>query len=96
MKRVWKFEIPICDKVLTLSLPKDSTILSFQCQQETMVDSEEGQCFIWALVDPNNDTEPRYFVTYGTGQVIRESNTAYIGTTQQSAFVWHLFELKES
>jgi hypothetical protein len=50
---------------------------------------------IWALVDPNAEDEPRWFAVVGTGEPFDETNMIYIGTYQESPFVWHLFEWKD-
>jgi hypothetical protein len=38
--------------------------------------------------------EERYFRIYGTGHTMPEACGKYIGTVQQGAFVWHVFEVQ--
>ena len=81
-KQIWKFEI----KEGCIIMPIGAKILSVQSQRE--------RGMIWALVDPNAEDEPRHFAIVGTGETFDETNMTYIGTFQDSPFVWHLFEWK--
>ena len=82
-KQIWKFEI----KEGSIRMPVGANILSVQ--------SQGGRGMIWALVDPNAEDEPRWFAVVGTGEPFDETNMTYIGTYQESPFVWHLFEWKD-
>jgi hypothetical protein len=82
-KQIWKFEI----KEGSIRMPIGAKILSVQSQRE--------RGMIWALVDPNAEDEPRSFAVVGTGESFDETNMTYIGTYQESPFVWHLFEWKD-
>ena len=57
------------------------------------VGQQEGSAYIWAIVDPNADTEPRNFFVAGTGAGLPDSSE-YIGTFEEGVFVWHVFEQK--
>ena len=82
-KQIWKFEI----KEGPIRMPMGAKILSVQSQRE--------RGMIWAFVDPNAEDEPRQFVVVGTGEPFDATNMTYIGTYQESPFVWHLFEWKD-
>lgn len=86
-KTIWKFEIKT-DKG-NIEMPKDAEILSIQ--------EQNNKPCIWALVNPDNETEERYFELFGTGHDVPcgmgiERN--FIGTFQLSGgvFVFHVFE----
>lgn len=85
-KQVWKFLIKGSHSI---KLPIGSEILTVQNQNE--------DAFIWVLVDPNKETEERFFEVYGTGHSINYDmgvERKYIGTFQigNGALVFHLFE----
>ena len=48
--------------------------------------------FLWAKVNPENETEMRSFFIMGTGNPMRHHGTTYIGTVQDGDFMWHVFE----
>lgn len=64
-------------------IPKGGKVLTVQRQK--------GDICIWVLVDPKQNFEQRYFVVYGTGFEINPQHQ-YIGTVQEGAYVWHVFE----
>lgn len=80
-KTIWKFELGFGKS--TIEIPEGAKILTMQDQG--------GVLHLWAAVNPDADLEKRHFVTVGTGGVINEG-LEYIGTYQESAFVWHVFE----
>lgn len=87
MRTIYKYSIPI-ERYFDLNLPLGAEILTFQTQN--------GQPMIWALVNPENEMERRFFTIHGTGQPdYSEYSKAYIGTIQTGMLVWHLFETKE-
>lgn len=86
-KQVWKFEV--IGNNLPINMPKGADILTIQEQKE--------KCFIWALVDPQNELEERFFELYGTGVDIpcdMGIDRYYINTVQFDGgdLVFHLFE----
>jgi hypothetical protein len=88
MDTIYKYGMPIND-IITLQLPIGAKILDVQPQN--------GNPFIWCLVDPNVDTEVRHFEVFGTGHKMSTGmgvNREYIGTfqTMGGALVFHLFE----
>ena len=91
MTKVYKYKIPILD-TFELDLPKDTRVLSFQCQKEDFC--------IWALVNTLDvELETRKFRLCGTGHDIYEweKRLIFIGTAQKfgGELVFHLFEIIE-
>jgi hypothetical protein len=83
MKTVYKYQLR--GRYTTgLELPPQAQILSVQ--------SQEGIPTLWALVDPQEETQQRYFRVVGTGWEIEEE-VNHIGTYMEGAFVWHVFEI---
>ena len=88
MVKIFKYPVSITDS-FTLDMPKGADILSFQIQ--------EGNPYIWALVNPEAEIEKRTFRLAGTGHPIEELplDLFFIGTVQMVGgnLVWHLFEV---
>lgn len=83
---IWEFQFEIVSP-LHVSMPKGAEILTAQDQG--------GVGCLWAIVEPENWLESRYFEIFGTGQPIHEDQDIerrYVGTLQQPPFVWHVFE----
>jgi hypothetical protein len=88
MKVIWKFDILMEDRI-SIGLPKGAEILTVQTQK--------GIPFLWALVDPEQTPELRYFRIYGTGRQTQDFENlklTYISTFQimDGTLVFHLFE----
>lgn len=88
-KTIWKFKFKT-DNYFTLDMPIGAEILTVQIQ------SNLNPC-IWALVDPSQELETRFFEVYGTGQDIDcniSGKRKYIGTYQfyNGDLIFHLFE----
>lgn len=92
MRQVWKYNLGGTGQH-DLSLPKRASILNFQIQG--------GVFTLWALVDitldpsqwGEDDYEVRQFEIIGTGWDTKRRSFEYIGTVQDKAFVWHMFEV---
>lgn len=59
------------------------------------VQTQRGQPFIWARVNPNATTSPRKFRTFGTMHPIDPSTIGkYVGTYQLEggSLIFHVFE----
>ena len=80
---VWKYPLQK-DSYHIVDLPVGAEVLSFQMQQ--------GVPTIWALVDVNGSLGRRMFRILATGESLPDKNLKYIGSVQDHAFVWHLFE----
>ena len=84
MSAVYKYEI--MDRT-ELRMPRGAKVLAVQVQN--------GAPRLWALVDPEQPEERRFFEVYGTGHPIPDIHSAvYVATFQvdDGAFVFHLFE----
>lgn len=86
MRKIYKYPVEVAD-IQTILLPLGAQILSVQ--------EQNGQPYIWAILDTETDSEPRRFRLYGTGHNIETDNVLkYIGTFQLlcGRLVYHLFE----
>ena len=83
--KVWKYPLPIADEI-RIELPQDARPLTVQMQN--------GEPWLWVLLNPDLPIYVRTFVLAGTGHEIDQPG-AYIGTFQMAdgAFVFHLFEV---
>ncbi|MEX0598907.1 MAG: hypothetical protein WD512_20655 [Candidatus Paceibacterota bacterium] len=89
MKRIFKYPIPVNDKI-TLELPIGSDILT--------VGIQKGEPVIWALINTQAKINTiRHLELYGTGMEV-PAERHYIGTFQMlnGGLVFHLFEVKIS
>lgn len=87
-KQVWKFVIDDITNIV-IPMPKNAEVLTIQMQGQT-------PC-IWALVEPTNELEKRYFELHGTGHTILYGVGVvrkYINTIQvfDGSLIFHLFE----
>lgn len=87
-KSIWKFPIASPEQT-TIKMPGGAEILTIQTQN--------GMPCIWALVNPENDTEERCFEIFGTGHDVPVDmgiERKYINTFQLNGggLVYHLFE----
>ena len=81
---VWKFEFSVNDDVI-LTMPEGAIIVAVGTQNPNKI------C-LWAIVDPEADTEPRRFYVRGTGHPFPASLAdKYVGTAFDGPFVWHVF-----
>lgn len=86
MKQIWKFQVEN-----VIEMPKGAEILTVQTQ--AMANRYTFDPYIWAKVDPRNETEIRKFEVIGTGHQFDDTGKEYIGTYFDGPFVWHLFEI---
>ena len=77
MTSIWKFEVSVADKQRIL-MPDGAKILC--------VDKQEGDIYIWALVDTKAKAVERTFGVHGTGRMIHGNPGFYIGTVQQAEY----------
>lgn len=87
-QRIYKYELQVTGNQ-NIMLPIGSKILTVQNQNE--------KACLWALVDPNNETEGRHIEIFGTGHpVLSDMGTdrVYISTFQMHGgqLVFHAFE----
>ena len=85
VKRIFKYALETTDSQI-VNMPKGAKILCIQVQYEK-------PC-IWALVDPEKESEPRIFEIFGTGNPVPDRDRRYIGTYQLMGgqLVFHCFE----
>ncbi len=92
MNTIWKFPL-VAGQVKKIEMPLGSEILTVQAQLNEPV--------IWAIVNPEQVKEVRYFELFGTGSLMPEleanKERKYINTYQvdDGNYVFHLFELKD-
>jgi hypothetical protein len=81
---IWKYELLIQDKQ-TFRMPKGAKILSVQ--------EQNGKLYMWAVVNPKDNTEACSFRIFGTGHPFDLGTTSgFIGTVQcKNGLVWHVF-----
>lgn len=53
---------------------------------------QNGQPFLWILVDKEQPEEIVHFHTFGTGQDVPE-NAVYVGGYSEPPFEWHVFQV---
>jgi len=80
---IWKYPLDVTDHQ-TVMMPKGARILAAQLQGITP--------YLWAIVDPKNEPEPRAIRIIGTGHAFDPFRGVHLGTVQQGIFVWHIFE----
>ena len=85
---IYKYPLPVED-LPTVEMPTGAQVLCVQVQ--------EDKPFLWAIVDPGQPLERRWFRLCGTGQLlgINLPTSRYIGTfqLQEGTFIGHVFEL---
>lgn len=79
---VYKYAVPIKDE-FELGLPASAVVVRFA--------SQNGDLFMWAIVDTYEVDEPWTFYLRGTGHELPGDST-YVASCQHGVFVWHLFE----
>lgn len=86
MKKIYKYKIP---KNGLIELPYKSEVLS--------ANSQNGEIFIWALVDVSiNTIETRIFEIIGTGfEFVNSEKYNFINTIFMDEYVFHIFEILE-
>lgn len=82
-RTIWKYEIEITDSQ-TISLPSQHKIIHFG------LDPNQVPC-IWAEVNPTNSVVNVEIRLVGTGHPIDFNHFSYLGSFNQSVFVWHIY-----
>lgn len=72
MKKIYKYQIPVCEKY-AIELPLNARIIR--------VDDVDGFFYLWAMIDIHeSSTEKRHLELYKTGQDIPgNDNLVYLG-----------------
>lgn len=82
MRSIWKFQLTAEE----IPMPEGAEVCTFEFQH--------GIPCIWAIVDSDAPKAVRRFKIFGTGHELPTlGECCYVGTQQDGAFVWHLFEL---
>jgi hypothetical protein len=84
-RQIWKYPLP--KGLNLLEMPEKAIPRSVQIQG--------GQLCLWAEVQTNQPLEKRRFIVIGTGHPFPPVETRpdiYIGTVQDGALVWHIYE----
>lgn len=85
--RIWKWILEIADRQ-TIPMPAGAKILSVQTQS--------GDCSMWALCDETANLKERHFAIYGTGNPMPDEPGEYVGTflLVSGSLVIHVFEVQ--
>lgn len=87
MKTILKYPLPYGMRFGTLQMHPNAQILTVQMQGEYPM--------IWALVDTEDIAKPpedRDVYMASAGHALDDKPGRYIGTFQDGAFVWHVFD----
>jgi len=82
---IWKYGLALTAEPIEISMPADAELLQVQDQGGTIT--------IWAVVEPKAARVMRRFRIVGTGHAFDVEPLEYLGTVQQGAYVWHVFEV---
>lgn len=85
MSAIWKFSLPTAPMSYYLEIPKGAQLLSVRVQF--------GRPYVWAVVDPEAESESRKVISVMTGSSTGQLGP-YIGSALLDAggFVLHYFE----
>ena len=84
--RIWKYPLSRI-AMTTAEMPVHSQVLIAQIQGDQLV--------IWALVDPKQPLEKRYFFATFTGEEIKGAILGYYGTAQDlDGLAYHIVEIQ--
>lgn len=83
--KIYKYTVKIVDEQ-KIEMPKNAIILDCQLQNTFFIS-------MWAIVDPDAETEHRVFEIIGTGNDVSLRPRNYIATVNTGIYVWHVFEV---
>ncbi len=89
MRVIWKFPLKLTNEVQEIQIPDTHCFLHAGMQSELFC--------AWFEVEDDRPLVKRAFRIFGTGHEIPEEQKhfyAYMRTTQDDGFVWHLYELE--
>jgi hypothetical protein len=83
-KTIYKYKLEITD-IQSIETPGFPQFLEPQFQN--------GELFIWAIVEPGKETTKEQIAIYGTGNPVPDdiSSDIFLGTIQMGPLVWHIF-----
>lgn len=82
---IYKYSI-LFDQLVEIELPQDAQILT--------INAQDGALYLWALVEPQKETEVRYIEIFGTTDLMPNHKRRYINTffTNNGKASYHAFE----
>ena len=85
-RQVWKFRVR---RDRFIEMPRGAEIVDCGVQESI----DESGVYVWAIVRPDRDCEPRDLRYFATGEPVPD-DWSYVGTaaTSDRHFVWHVFE----
>jgi len=85
MQTIWKFKLEISAESV-VSMPNAAQVLCVKMQN--------GEPFVWALVDPAHPIMKRVFNIYGTGHQHETISGDYLGSVLMlnESLVFHVFD----
>jgi len=91
MRKIFKYDISVNDRVNTLKMPKLAEVVHVEVQ----IPQDPTTVQMWAIVEPDTELIERTFVVVGTGHDIPDNNIIYRGTAicYGGQLVWHVLEL---
>lgn len=81
---VWKFSSRVATITFNHNMPEGADILRIGRQGD--------QACMWVQCDPDKPREIRSFQTVGTGYKEITEDMRYVGTYEDGAYVWHVYE----
>ncbi len=89
--RIWKYTIMIQDETIMI---QDETILHMPGGAKILtVQMQNGVPYVWVLVNPDAMMARRTIRVFGTGHPIPSGyDDHHIGSVQDGALVWHVFD----
>lgn len=84
---IWKWTIPVTDE-WEVEMPVGAQVIAADAETMDRID-------LWAIVDPDADTETRHFIIHGTGHPLHEDATkdTHVATTRIGPLAWHVFDV---
>lgn len=83
MSVIYKYPLVITDNQV-IEIPASHDVIN--------VGMQDGQPYIWAIVDLKSQIARQVFHIYGTGHECNQPARNHIGTFFDGPFVWHLFK----
>lgn len=83
-RRVYKYGPLEVASVAEIDVPAGAKVVAFSAQN--------GQnLYLWAEVDPQQDTEPLLYCVVGTGHALPLGPLKHAGSWVSDEYVWHLY-----
>lgn len=87
MQAIFKYRLEI--PLTVIDMPDEAQLLH--------VHEQDGDPFLWALIDNDKPHRPRQILTVGTGwqtqlETMAGDSIPYVGTSHIGPYVWHTFD----